>query len=170
MDFEQVIKTRRSIRKYQDRPVPREVVDKILKDAVAYAPSAKNLQPWKFIVIADPQQRQALANQFNNNSFIREAPYIIVGLANQETCYPTNAGYIPTDLIDFSIIFYQLLLSATNEGLATCWIGAFDGKKLEKHLGISHPWRIVGLTPVGYGDEPGNYWKRKPYEEVVEWR
>ena len=170
MDFEQVIKTRRSIRKYKSKRVPREVVDKILKDAVTYAPSAKNLQPWKFIVIADPQQRQELVSQFNNNSFIREAPYIIVGLANQETCYPKNVGYLPTDLIDFSIVFYQLLLSATNEGLATCWLGAFDGKKIEKHLGISRPWRVIGMTPLGYGDEPGSYHPRKAYEDAIEWR
>ncbi|MCC6933115.1 MAG: nitroreductase family protein [Deltaproteobacteria bacterium] len=170
MDFEQVIRTRRSVRKYKTDTVPREIIKNILSDSVSFAPSAKNLQPYKFLVYKDIKERQQIVSLCKANVFMANAPYIIVGLANQETCYPTNAGYMATDLIDFSIVFYQILLSANNEGLATCWIGAFEGEKMEKHLGIKPPWRIVALTPIGYADESPIIKPRKAPSEVIEWK
>lgn len=170
METKEAIKKRRSIRKFKSNDVPDEVVNEIIGQAVSYSPSAKNLQPWKFLVIKDEEQKAKIASLCKGKSFIASAPILVVVLANEEECYQTNAGYMRSDLIDSSAAMMILMLAATDAGLATCWIGAFEGDKMNAMLGISAPWRVVALTPLGYAAEEGTYFTRKPFGEVVEWR
>ena len=169
MELTTVIKKRRSIRRYKSDLVSDEVVNEIINQAVSYAPSAKNIQPWKFLVIRNEKLKNEVIGLCKGNKFLHEAPILIVALANEEECYQVNAGYMRSDLIDIGSVMTHLILLATDYGLGSCWIGAFEGEKMNNLLGVEKPWRIVALTPLGVPAEDGRYYPRKAINEVVEW-
>ncbi|HAR62024.1 MAG: nitroreductase [Candidatus Margulisiibacteriota bacterium] len=169
MDFDKVVEKRRSVRKYKNTDVPKEIIEKIINQTVTYSPSANNLQPWKFLVISDEKIKQKIVAMCKRNSYMMNAPYIVIALSNQVECYEIIGNYMRSDVIDVSIAITHLILAATNEGLGSCWVGAFEADKIEHFLEIAYPWRILALIPIGYPDETGTYVSRKPSGEVVEW-
>ena len=146
MDFTAVIKTRRSVRAYADKPIPKEVLGRIL-EAARLAPSACNFQPWRFIVVKDAATRSQLAA--HSQKFVAAAPVIIVCCGKR---YPQSYNWIGDDLylVDLGIAIEHLVLTARNEGLGTCWIGAFQDQPIKKLLGVPADHDIVMLLPVGY--------------------
>ncbi len=168
MDFYEVIRTRRSIRSYKPDPIPEEVLMRIL-DAARIAPSGSNRQPWKFIVVKDEELRKRLAAACHNQTFIAEAPVIIVACGYN--IHWNRGGYMGdlSMLIDVSIAFTHLILAARAEGLGTCWIGAFDNEEVKKILGVPEDVNVVAITPLGYPKdeefrEPGS---RKALSEII---
>ncbi len=159
MEFDEVIKKRRSIRKYKDTPVPKESVMKVL-EAARIAPSAAHRQPWHFIVVKDKEMRGKLAGR---GAWAAEAPVIIVGLADAEAspswCYN-----------DVGIAFEQLVLAATDLGLGTCWMGQTRrDAEVKELLGIPDKYKVIALTPLGYPDETPGPKERKSLDEIVSW-
>lgn len=168
MDFYEVIRTRRSIRSYKPDPIPEEVLMRIM-DAARIAPSGSNRQPWKFIVVKDEELRKRLAAACHNQTFIAEAPVIIVACGYN--IHWNRGGYMGdlSMLIDVSIAFTHLILAARAEGLGTCWIGAFDNEEVKKILGVPEDVNVVAITPLGYPKdeefrEPGS---RKALSEII---
>jgi nitroreductase len=168
LDFYEVIRTRRSIRSYKPDPIPEEVLMRIL-DAARIAPSGSNRQPWKFIVVKDEELRKRLAAACHNQTFIAEAPVIIVACGYN--IHWNRGGYMGdlSMLIDVSIAFTHLILAARAEGLGTCWIGAFDNEEVKKILGVPEDVNVVAITPLGYPKdeefrEPGS---RKALSEII---
>ena len=121
MNVMDAVKARRSIRAYQDRPIEEEKLLKVL-EAGRLAPSARNLQDWKFIVVRDKNKRQRLSVVALDQSFVAQAPVVIVACGT-ETELMTCGQY--TYPIDVSIAVDHMSLEATDLGLGTCWIGAF---------------------------------------------
>ncbi|RKY85981.1 nitroreductase [candidate division KSB1 bacterium] len=148
MEFYNVIKTRRSVRSYKDEKVPAEVVRRVL-DAARLAPSANNTQPWRFIVVENETTRKELGRLASNQMFIAEAPIIIVCCGEK---YRDPWSWIGENmyLVDVTIAIDHLTLAARNEGLGTCWIGAFDHSSIKKLLGIPKEIDVIALTPLGY--------------------
>jgi len=164
MEVKEAIQARRSVRAYQDREVPEEKIKKVL-EAAQLAPSANNRQPWKFIVVRDPQLREQLARAAANQSFVGEAPVIIVAVALQPE-YIMTCG-VPSYPVDLAIAVDHMSLSAVDEGLGTCWIGAFYQDEVKKILNIPEKYKVVTLLPLGFpADKPGSKF-RKPLEEIV---
>jgi len=169
MEFYEVIYTRRSVRSYSDKPIPREVLEKVL-DAARVAPSGRNLQPWKFIVIDDEKIKRSLVPLCFHQEFIAEAPVVVVACGFRSTY--NRGGYMGelSMLVDVSIAFTQLLLAARAEGLGTCWIGAFDNEGVKRLLKIPPGVEVVALTPLGYPREI-DVWRppkeRKKLEEIL---
>jgi nitroreductase len=168
LDFYEVIRTRRSIRSYKPDPIPEEVLMRIM-DAARIAPSGSNRQPWKFIVVKDEELRKRLAAACHNQTFIAEAPVIIVACGYN--IHWNRGGYMGdlSMLIDVSIAFTHLILAARAEGLGTCWIGAFDNEEVKKILGVPEDVNVVAITPLGYPKdeefrEPGS---RKALSEII---
>jgi nitroreductase len=170
MDFYEVVRTRRSVRSFRQNPIPKEVLGRVL-EAVRIAPSGSNRQPWRFIVVKDEATKQRLVPACDNQSFIAEAPLVIVA-CGRNLSY-NRGGYMGdlSMLVDLSIAFTHLVLAARAEGLGTCWIGAFNNTEVKKILGVPEEYNAVALTPLGYpkaGDkaftEPGF---RNPTEEIV---
>ena len=122
MEFYEVIRRRLSVRAYKPDPVPEEVLNRIL-EAGRLAPSAKNLQPWKFIIIRDEKIRQALVPACRNQQFIAQAPVIICACALLEQAWKGMGGYWSAAEIDVTIALEHIILAAASEGLGTCWIG-----------------------------------------------
>ena len=133
MDLFEAIQKRQSIRKYADRPVEEEKLMEIL-EAARLAPSAKNRQAWKFIVIRDPILRKQMVKAAREQQFVGNAPVIIA-------CCGLDPGYHMTcgqqaDLIDTAIAIEHMALMATSLGLGSCWIGAVYQDQVKQLLNI----------------------------------
>jgi len=168
MDFREVIETRRSVRSYSDKPVPDDALQRVL-DAARLAPSANNTQPWEYIVVRDENLRKQIATHSFNQTFIAEAPVIILCCGRR---YHDPYSWIADNMyiVDCTISFDHLTLAARNEGLGTCWIGAFDNDALKKLLNVPDDYDIIMLTPLGYPASASAFRKtasRRPLEEIV---
>jgi nitroreductase len=148
MDFTTVIKTRRSIRSYADKPIPDDVLGRVL-EAARIAPSACNFQPWRFVVVKDAAARAQLAKLAHGQQFVAKAPAVIVCCGKR---YPQSYSWIGDDLylIDLGIAIDHLALAARNEGLGTCWIGSFDDQPIKKLLAVPADHDIIMMLLVGY--------------------
>lgn len=158
------IKMRRSIRHYKDLPVEDEKLDKVL-EAGRLAPSAGNLQEWKFIVIRDKTAREELAIAACNQKFVSEAPVVIVACATV-TDYIMESGQLAYP-IDVAIAVDHMALKAVEEGLGTCWVGSFDEEEVKKILDIHDNIRIITLLTIGYPKYVPGPRKRKGKGEIV---
>ena len=159
MDVFEAIKLRRSVRAYRDKPVEKEKIQKLL-EAARLAPSAKNRQEWRFIVVTDKRTREHLVDACKGQKFVGEAPLIIVGLAD-----PSVSRWYKVDL---GISMEHIVLQATELGLGTCWIGAFYEDKVKEILNIPENKEVVALLTVGYPREEGSRLTgRKKLEEIV---
>ena len=164
MPIYEAIPTRRSVRAYQDKAVPEDVLSHLL-EAARWAPSARNLQPWKLVVVRDPQVRRDLAAAANEQMFLAQAPVIIAAVG-------LNPGHVmscdvPSYAVDAAIAVDHITLAAAAEGLGTCWIGAYSQDRVREILGIPDTHKVVVLLPMGYpADEPLPR-TRKPMEELV---
>ena len=148
MEFATIIKTRRSVRAYTDKPIPEDVLRRVL-EAARLAPSACNFQPWRFVVVKDAAARSQLATLAHNQQFIAKAPVVIVCCGRR---YPQNYNWIGDNLylIDLGIAIEHLVLAARNEGVGTCWIGAFQDEPIRNLLGVPADHDIIMLLPLGY--------------------
>jgi nitroreductase len=136
-------------------------------EAGRIAPSAKNIQPWHFIVIQNPEIKEMVAEACRGQRFMAEAPVIICGCALEDIAWGRMGGYMSSFAVDLAIAMEHMILAAANEGLGTCWIGAFVEKDVKKILGIPDNVRVVALTPVGYPAEVPRDRGRKLMKDIV---
>jgi len=161
----EVLKKRRSIRKYQTTAVEKDKVLKIL-EAARLGPSAANTQPCYFIVVTDKEMRERLKASYNEDWFVN-APVIIVGCVNPKEAW-RRRDREEYWKVDAAIAMQNLILAATEEGLGTCWIANFDEKAAKKALDIPKEMRVVAMTPLGYSEEEkGLVSDRKPLDKLV---
>ena len=151
MDVFEAIRKRRSIRAFTCEDVSKEEVEKLL-DAARYAPSAGNIQPWEFIVIKDFKIKQKLSMAALDQSFIEEAPVVIVVCANEMR---SSRGYGSRGttlycLQDTAAAIQNMLLTACALGLGTCWVGAFHEDDVRDILSIPKGVRPIAIIPVGH--------------------
>jgi nitroreductase len=169
MEFYDVIKTRRSIRRYKKDPVPEEALDRIL-NAARLAPSGHNRQKWKYYIIRDQEKLRKLAEACGGQSWIAGAPIAIVSTGWRVGF--NRGGYMGemSFIMDGAISFTHLILAARAEKLGTCWIGDFDNEKVKKVIGIEGDEEVVAVTPLGYPDGPEftEKTKRKSLDEIIE--
>jgi len=144
MDVFQAIKSRRSIRRYKSDPLPEGLLLKVL-EAALLAPSAGNRQPWKFIVVRDANRRKEIARAANNQGFIGEAPVVIAIIGD-----PNASRWYKQDPM---IATEHMCLEATELGLGTCWIGAFDEQDVKGILRIAKELSVICLLPLGFPAE-----------------
>ncbi len=164
MDVFTAIENRRSIRKYQTKDVEQDKIDRIIESA-RIAPSAANRQEWKFIVVKEQSTRDKLVDACNGQSFVAQAPVFIAACSTESEKVMPCGQYAYT--VDLSIALSFMILEATELGLGTCWLGAFDEVKVKSILKIPEEIRLVGLTTVGYPDENPGPRPRKSMEEVL---
>ena len=167
MEFYDVIKERRSIRRYKPDLVSREQLMRVL-EAARLAPSWKNLQCWRFIVVTEESGKNsiaaALADTNPGKRALQTAPIDIV------LCADPQASGIMGDrlyyLVDCGITMEHLVLAASAEGLATCWIGAFDEETVKTAMGVPSEWRVIAMTPLGYPDQKPTPGSRKEPTDI----
>jgi len=163
MSVYDVISARLSVRAYTQQPVEDAALQRIL-EAVRLSPSACNRQPWHFYVIRDEATRQAL------HQWAGTAPVVIVACSLPEQAWVRGADDKNHADIDLAIAFEHLVLAATQEGLGTCWICAFDPQHVRDVLNLPPEMEPVALTPLGYAQSPSAPRPRKELDEIVSWR
>ncbi|MBN1556442.1 MAG: nitroreductase family protein [Phycisphaerae bacterium] len=166
MELYEAIRKRYSVRSYEAKDVEDEKLRRVL-DAGRTAPSARNRQEWKFVVVRDPAVRAKLAAAAEQE-WIQAAPVIIavVGLTDGQTMFCD----VPKDPVDCAIAIDHMTLAAVAEGLGTCWIGHFKQDEAKKILGVPEGAKIIELLPLGYPKGPAKADKpRKSFDEVVCW-
>jgi len=149
MNVLDAIRTRRSVRSYAAKPIPAEVMERI-RQALRLAPSACNIQPWRFIFVTDAALRRDVAQAANGQKWMADAPVTVVGCGLAEQAYKKMGGHGNSVDVDVAIALDHLTLAAVAEGLGTCWIGAFDEAKVKGLLGIPKEVKVVAMTPLGY--------------------
>ncbi|MEM3615698.1 MAG: nitroreductase family protein [Candidatus Methanomethylicia archaeon] len=159
MEVSEAIKVRRSIRKYRSDPIPEEYLIKIL-EAGRLAPSAGNRQPWHFIIVRDKSLKEEIVKAARNQRFIGEADAVLIVLSNPEA---SPRWYLQDPMIAAE----NMVLQATELGLGTCYIGAFDEAEVKRILDIPEKFKVICLLPIGYPDETPPPKPRKPLTEIV---
>ena len=170
MDILKVIKKRRSVRGYLDKTIPEQVLGRVL-EAARLAPTAANKQPFKLVLVTDKQTKSKLVEASRKQTFIAEAPIVVVGCAFPDESYQNIGGIRTSEEIDISIVFDHLMLQAAEEDLGTCWIGAFNEDQIKAILNIPFNVKVIGLTPLGYPAKKefksGKHLERKALSEII---
>jgi nitroreductase len=159
MDLLDLIRSRRSVRKFKNLPVEREKI-LICVNAARYAPSAEHSQPWRFLIIDDEKikdkfVKQAFSGVYRMTMWAAKAPVLVVVLAeldliaNRIGKQITGLNYY---LIDVGIAGEHFVLQAQELGLGSCWIGWFSAKSVRKALNIPKKYRPVSIIALGYSD------------------
>ncbi len=164
MDVHEAIRKRYSVRAYQDRAVEDDKLRRVL-EAARLAPSGGNRQPWKFVVVRDAQTRRKLAAACNDQTFVGQAPVVIVGVGVMPD--RIMGCDVPGDPVDVAIALEHIALAATAEGLGTCWIGAFKQDEVRQVVGVPDSAKVVEVMPLGYPADEPRAKKRKPLDEIV---
>jgi nitroreductase len=152
-----LIVQRQSVRKFEERPVEREKILTCI-EAARLAPSAENVQPWRFLVLDEAERIKSFAEQvfsglYRYTRWAANAPVIIVIFAERDILANRLGKEIQGThyyLIDVGIAGEHLVLQAEKLGLGSCWIGWFHAKNAQKFLGVPRGWRAVSLLAMGY--------------------
>jgi nitroreductase len=161
MDIGDIIRERRSIRKYKDKTVKEDDLTEIMECAL-YAPSAGDLQSRHFYVVKDQKKRERLSSAALDQKFIAQAPAVVVVCADHriEKEYG-ETGKSLYSVLDCAASIQNMLLRAYSLGIGSCWVGAFDEKKVGKILNIPSHLRPVSIITLGYPAESPKATKRK---------
>jgi nitroreductase len=166
MELKEVIEKRRSIRKFSDKKFDIGRLINLLYLA-NLAPSAGNLQAREFIIVDKKEIKEKIARAAFQQDFISRAPFIVVFCANERRILPYGKRGKLYCIEDTSASVENFLLAACNEGLATCWIGAFDEDEVSEILNLPHYIKPVAIVPVGYADEKPEEKDLRKIEEMV---
>lgn len=154
MDVFEAISTRRSIRKYKDKPVEREKLGRML-EAARWAPSAGNMQTWEFLVVDKQVKKNKLAQLAGGQQFIADAPATVIVLMDAEKAR-RHYGRRGSELYavqETAICLQNMMLEAHNQGLGTAWVGSFNEQQVKVEFDIPEHVRPVAFLTVGYPDE-----------------
>ncbi|MGD2103501.1 MAG: nitroreductase family protein [Anaerolineae bacterium] len=164
MEYSKLIRARYSVRAYKSDPVEDEKLDKVL-EAARLAPTAANRQPFQLLVIHTGGRKEEL-NQIYGKEWFVEPPLVICACGLPERGWTRRDGKSYVD-VDVAIVMDHLILAAANEGLGTCWVGAFDPDAARDVLGLPDGVEPIAFTPLGYpDDEPGSK-KRRSLGELI---
>lgn len=170
MSFIDLAKKRFSVRSYKGVPVEEEKIKQVL-EAGRIAPSAVNFQPVYFIVLRDEEQKKKVASAYKRD-WIQKAPVIIVVCGDHSKSWRRADGKDHCD-IDAAIAIDHMTLAATELGLGTCWVCAFDSMECHDSLGLPSNLETIALLPLGYPDNQADMGrhetKRKRLEDLVSW-
>jgi nitroreductase len=164
----ELIKYRRSVRRYLPDAIPHEMVEQIM-EAGRWAPSANNQQPWAFIVVTDGDLRTRVAQHATyylaRHARVDEAPLLIVmcGQVRSRVFRKYLRGEV-------GMAGMQMMLQATALGLGTCWVDGLDREEIAEILQVPEYYEIVGLITVGFPAETPPPTTRKPLAEIVHYQ
>jgi nitroreductase len=168
MDFFEVIRSRRSIRRFDNRPVEEEKLNAILEAANA-APSAGNLQAYEIYLVRSPAELAGMAGLLARMKFFAEVPAVLVFCANPERSGVkySDRGRALYAVQDATIACTQAMLAATALGLASVWVGAFQEQAVAEALALPASLRPVALLPIGYPGETVEPRTRRALKDIV---
>lgn len=171
MNYYDLVKLRHSVRKYNaDKTIDKEVLLRIL-NAARLAPSAHNNQPWTFVVVSSTKVLEEVYQAYERD-WLKQAPMVIAIKGRKSEAWYSKYDEYQSLETDLTIAMDHLIMAATQEGLGTCWIAAFEPKKLASALKLKEDEEVYAITPLGYpADEPlvVKEKTRKELKDIVEW-
>ena len=159
MDVTGAIKARRSIRKFKRKEIPSELLDHLL-DMARTAPSGANRQPWELVIITDRQRLKDIVPVCKDQAFVGDCSAFLIGIDDPQQKWAK---------VDLAIALDHLSLAAVEEGLGTCWIGAFDQARMREYIGLPGDRTVTVCMALGYPDETPAARGRKKAEELFSW-
>jgi len=167
-DVLKIIKNRRSIREFQKKEIPEEIVNKLI-EALIWAPSAGNLQSRKFHFVFNRKIKEELADAALGQDFISQAPLVVVGCTDEKIEWRYGErGKKLYSICDVAMSIQNMMLLAYNLGLGTCPVGAFDEDRVSEILNIPENLRPIVIVPVGYPAEKPLAPPRVSKKEAIE--
>jgi nitroreductase len=164
MDLRDAIQKRYSCRNYQNKAIDAKLLSSII-DTARNAPSASNRQEWRFVVVTDAAKVKAISDRAGDQGWWKNAPAIIACCAETDNHMMKCGQACYT--VDLAIIMDEIALLATAEGLATCWLGAFDEAVVKEICGIPPAVRVVGLLTMGHAADKAREKSRKGVAEIL---
>ena len=161
MEALEAIRTRRSVRSFNEKPVSRETIEQII-DGARLAPSANNIQPWEFVVVTDQTVREKIANATDYGKFIADAP-VCVAVFCKDTKYYLEDGCAATE---------NILMGACALGLASCWVAGDKkgyAKRISTILGVPDSHKLVSLLALGYSNIKASGKGKRELDRVIHW-
>lgn len=171
MDFRELLQKRRSIRNYEARPVPMEIIKDIISESIM-APNARNAQPWAFIVVTNSEVIQKLSDESKQNILKELEENPVSTLMNYKeilkdprfnvfynapcVVYIAGLNDVRTSTVDCTLAASYFMLSAVNRGLGTCWIdlgSAIRDPKMKREIGLVDEYRIIATLALGFPDQ-----------------
>jgi len=170
MEFREVITKRRSVRHFNTKLAVTDSDVQALLEAAISAPSAGNIQPWRFYVVRSLEARERLAAALHQR-WAAAAPVVIVVAVDPRPCAARygDRGEQMYALQDTAAAVGNILLAAVDRGLASCWIGAFDDRAVAEAIGATPPITPIAVLPVGHSAEAAGKPARRPLSEVTTW-
>jgi nitroreductase len=168
MDYFEAVKTRRSIRAFQKKPVEEEKIRRII-EVINLAPSAGDLQAYEVIVVKDPMLKDKLAKAALGQSFVSEAPvsFVFVAYPQRSSKKYGRRGSELYSVQDATIATTYAMLAATVLGLSSTWVGSFDEEAVARAVGTTGGKRPVAILPVGYAAESPESTPRRPVSDIA---
>ena len=163
MTLMETIRKRYSCRAYQEKAIEQDKLDSIL-EAARLAPSARNMQDWRFVIVTDNSIKRRVAECTNQPKAFEKAGVIIAACSNSDHVMRCGQAIAP---IDVAIALEHICLQATELGLGTCWIGSFDTEKVRRILDIPDEIIIIELMTVGYPTDSKPEPKRESIENIA---
>ena len=161
MEALEAIKTRRSVRSFNEKPVSREIIEQII-DGARLAPSANNIQPWEFVVVTDQTVREEIANATDYGKFIADAP-VCIAVFCKDTKYYLEDGCAATE---------NILVGACALGLASCWVAGDKksyGKEMSRILEVPNSYKLISLLALGYSNIKASGKGKRELDRVIHW-
>ena len=170
MEFSEVLAKRRSVRHFNTKLDVADEDIRALVEAAVVAPTAGNIQPWRFTIVRSIEAREKLAGALHQR-WATSAPVVIIVSVDPRPCYARygERGERLYAIQDTAAAATNILMAAVDRGLGACWIGAFDTDAVREALGIAAPIEPVAILPVGYSAESAGRPARRPLSEVATW-
>ncbi|TYP49260.1 nitroreductase family protein [Thermosediminibacter litoriperuensis] len=156
-----VLKERRSVRQYTQKPIPREILEDIV-DCARLAPSANNVQPWVFVVVTEEEGKKELARLATWGKFIADAAACVAVFCEKDNNHAVEDGSAATE---------NIMLAAKAYGIGSCWVAGYRrpySEEVRQFLGVPEKYELISLVPLGYADKTPNP-PKKPLSEVLKW-
>jgi nitroreductase len=167
MELMEAIRARRSVRSFENRSIEPKQLETVLSLATE-APSASNLQAYQIYVVRDADKKEALSMAALGQEFMANAPVLLVFCADLSRAHAfghvREQNYSPQDTI---IAMAYAQLAATDLGLASCWVGAFDERETARVLNLPDTQRPIAIMPIGYAAETPSAIERRPLSELI---
>jgi len=167
MEFEEVLEKRHSIRAFQDKEIPKDKLNRIIK-AVLSCPTAGNLQSYRVWVVKDKEKKATISKAAFGQTFVADAPVVLVFCASPGAASPKygTRGRELYSTQDATIATTFAHLTAVAEGLGSCWVGAFEPEAVIKALDLPQNMVPVSILPIGVPVHEGTKTARKPLKDI----
>ncbi|SNX54849.1 nitroreductase family protein [Thermoanaerobacterium sp. RBIITD] len=162
MEALDVLKQRRSVRVFEDKPIPKNILEDII-DCGRLAPTANNMQPWHFVVVTDKERLKYISEKATYGKFIKDAATCVIVYCESDNVHHLEDGAAATE---------NIILAAKAYGISSCWVAGYDRtyeKDINEFLQVPSNLRMISIVPLGYSTQKPAARSKKPLTDVIHW-